>query len=499
MRSASETSSFTYQNLSTQECLVILTKAIQDLGWNIHFINESGLKAVTSFSWKSWKETVRIYIHDHQVIISSTCTIFQVYDWGKNAENIHLIELKFNDLVEQISHYELMDQYYHLNIQTHPKYQEELQLINQEDSKNQSSSFSDYFKLSSQYFYTLIIPFFTIGVFFARRIVKATFQISEDDSLISWGSNYYTNTLNGEYWRLISANFLHLNFIHLFSNMLFLWFIGIKLEPHIGRTRFLSAYLLTALSSSVISLYFNINTIDLSIGASGAVFGMFGLFIAMYASKSNSYQISYPLIISVVLFLAISIIPDENASYNIGIDHAAHFGGLISGGLIGLFYFPSLQQQNSKKLLFGTIAILSIVFILLTTSLFYSSFKLNKVIYFEKMEEFSLNEKEAIQYLYSQPSNYSNEEFSNFYAQIGIPNFKRNLQILGEIQSLNLPKAYRIRNNLMIRYCKARIQSFQYLTQSFQDEQLDLDQELSELDRKIQQIFYDMSRIDFSE
>ena len=87
--------------------------------------------------------------------------------------------------------------------------------------------------------------------------------------------------IDGEYYRLITSAFLHTGVTHLAFNMLALWFVGSAIEPRLGRWRYLTVYLLSALGGSVLS-YAVDSPFQSSVGASGAVFGLFGaLFVLM--------------------------------------------------------------------------------------------------------------------------------------------------------------------------------------------------------------------------
>src|SRR5262249_11323156 len=82
----------------------------------------------------------------------------------------------------------------------------------------------------------------------------------------------------GQYWRLFTAMFLHRNLIHIGLNAYALWIFGSMLEPEIGRVRFLVAYLVTGLAASAASYAF-LPPVVVGVGASGAIFGIFGIFL----------------------------------------------------------------------------------------------------------------------------------------------------------------------------------------------------------------------------
>jgi membrane associated rhomboid family serine protease len=123
----------------------------------------------------------------------------------------------------------------------------------------------------------------------------------------------------GEWWRLITAAFLHAGLLHLGSNMLALWTIGQPIEQMLGRNRFLGLYLLSALGGSVASYYFS-SVMTQSVGASGAIFGLLTAFIVV--GRRAGYDVTNAIFL-LVLNIAIGFTP--------GIDWHAHFGGGVVG------------------------------------------------------------------------------------------------------------------------------------------------------------------------
>jgi membrane associated rhomboid family serine protease len=141
---------------------------------------------------------------------------------------------------------------------------------------------------------------------------------------------------DGEYYRLLTAAFMHDGYLHITFNMLLLYVFGLPLEATLGRVRFLSLYLLCALGGSAASYAFNAPYVG-SLGASGAVFGLFGAFF-MVNRKFN--RDTSGVVMLVAINLAFGFLPGTN------IDWHAHIGGLITGALAGaaLVYAP----RNSR-------------------------------------------------------------------------------------------------------------------------------------------------------
>ncbi len=127
---------------------------------------------------------------------------------------------------------------------------------------------------------------------------------------------------NGDWWRLITATFLHGSLLHLGFNMLALWILGTQVEIYLGSKKFLLLYFVSAIGGSLTSFYFS-PPATFSIGASGAIFGLMGAFIVIGKKlRADVSQIMILLLINVVLGFTVS-----------GIDWRAHLGGLVAGAV----------------------------------------------------------------------------------------------------------------------------------------------------------------------
>lgn len=141
----------------------------------------------------------------------------------------------------------------------------------------------------------------------------------------------------GEWWRLITAAFLHAGLLHLGSNMLALWTIGKPIEQMLGRNRFLGLYLLSALGGSVASYTFS-SVMTQSVGASGAIFGLLTAFIVV--GRRAGYDVTNAIFL-LVLNIAIGFSP--------GIDWHAHFGGGVVGAAACYLMVGSKRGQRPTE------------------------------------------------------------------------------------------------------------------------------------------------------
>lgn len=183
------------------------------------------------------------------------------------------------------------------------------------------------------------------------------------DGLITWGANYGPRTTGGEWWRLLTSMFVHIGVIHVAMNMIGLWQIGLLVERLLGTRGFLLAYFVSGLCGSVASVAWN--PFVVSAGASGAVFGIYGVLIAYLVRHRGSIpkEILRPLQQSTVFFIGLNVIYGFQIK---GIDMAAHIGGLVGGFaaalLIGRAPTGSRQRTSPwRELLLVALAAAGIV------------------------------------------------------------------------------------------------------------------------------------------
>lgn len=138
----------------------------------------------------------------------------------------------------------------------------------------------------------------------------------------------------GGYYRMITAMFLHFGAVHLLFNMVVLWMLGRILERDLGPARFLTAYMLSGLAGSVAVYLFSFETS--TAGASGAVYGLFGLMILINRKLKRDNQGLYILLgLNLVLTLVW------------GFSFAGHVGGLVGGLACGAILTFTPRERRS--------------------------------------------------------------------------------------------------------------------------------------------------------
>lgn len=171
-------------------------------------------------------------------------------------------------------------------------------------------------------------------------------------TLYIFGANLKEAVVAGEVYRLLTCAFLHAGIIHLVFNMYSLFIIGNQVETYIGKFKFTLVYLISAISASLMSCLF---TEGLSVGASGAIFGLlgallyFGYHYRLYLGDVLKSQIIPLILINLMLGFMLS-----------GVDNAAHIGGLI-GGYLATMALGVKGKSKKRDMINGTIVLIAYI------------------------------------------------------------------------------------------------------------------------------------------
>jgi membrane associated rhomboid family serine protease len=169
-------------------------------------------------------------------------------------------------------------------------------------------------------------------------------------TIISDGALYGPAVANGDYWRLVTAGFLHAGLIHIAFNMYFLYALGTQLEPAVGKVRFAVLYFTSLLCGSFGVLLLSPNSV--TVGASGAVFGLMGgAVIALRARGINPMESGLGVVILLNLGITF-IIP--------GISIGGHVGGLIGGVVAGWLLFEVGERMHRDAIAYIGCAVLAV-------------------------------------------------------------------------------------------------------------------------------------------
>jgi len=180
---------------------------------------------------------------------------------------------------------------------------------------------------------TRILLVANISIYIVTSIASGNYiQTSREVMLILGQANYLV--LQGHLWQLFTSIFVHANLVHLFGNLIFLMIFGLGAETLYGWRKYCIIYFASGLFGSFLSLLLGLNTI--SVGASGAIFGLFGA-VTIYSGKMSMQTVLVALMYALYFFIL-------NIGVNVNV--FSHAGGLLVGLILGYRYSQKLSDEN---------------------------------------------------------------------------------------------------------------------------------------------------------
>lgn len=452
--------------------------AVQKLKWDFISINEDEIIIETRNLLNTWTETICITTNEENPLITSASNGNQLYDNGRNQKNIEafldlfyevikdnpLLELDENSVINGIN-----------SAQTGIRKD-----LTTEKKVTRFYSFLSPFIPTKGYFITPILINSNILIFIVMCVSGVSFFTPEIQDIIDWGGNYGPSTTDGGWWRLLSACFLHYGILHLVMNCYALAYVGLLLESYLKKRDFLLTYLFCGILASFTSLYWNTNMV--SAGASGAIFGMFGIVLVATACNKIDKTTKIPLLITIGSFILLNIA----GSFKEGVDGAAHVGGLVSGLLFGII----LVLLSKKR----TIGILIVTLVTLCTSFtLYSLCKKSKIYiyqiveYQEKMQDFVDMEKMALESF----DLYSGGDKATILSNLkdrGIYYWDENIALITTLDKLYLPEEIHTQNENLLEYCKLRKKYYELAYKRLNENSSEYIPEMDEIEQKINAI-----------
>jgi len=182
---------------------------------------------------------------------------------------------------------------------------------------------------------TKVLILVNLAVYVIAGIIGGSFLELSDEVLMLLGQFNYLVLKYGWYFQLLTAMFVHVNIVHLAFNMFWLYILGTQCELTFGVKRYLAIYFVSGFFGNILTLYL-LPPGTVSAGASGAVFGIFGSLMAYsgFTRRSMFASIVYAIFILVL-----------NAGF--GVNVVAHFGGLLSGFILGYIYTKRAKMLYS--------------------------------------------------------------------------------------------------------------------------------------------------------
>jgi rhomboid protease GluP len=171
---------------------------------------------------------------------------------------------------------------------------------------------------------TYILIALNIAVYVYTSFVSGNFLSTDFSVLLQYGQVNDLVINSGYYYQLLTSMFIHADLAHIVGNMVFLFIFGLRAEEMFSLPEYLSIYFLGGLTGNLFSLLL-LDSLTISVGASGAIFAMFGAAV-IYARRSFRQSIIGALIYAFFLLFL---------SSGIGVNNFAHVGGLVAGLVIG--------------------------------------------------------------------------------------------------------------------------------------------------------------------
>ncbi|WP_343524113.1 rhomboid family intramembrane serine protease [Pedobacter sp.] len=467
--------------LTPLQFLTIASQAATRLNWTIHYQSASGFIAQSTTSVINSGSEIKLVIDGQTATISSESTGGEMIDFNKNKKNVRAFLDAFAIAQSEISPEEL-------SIKSQELYDSfdltaaDLLKIPPESAGQKVKNFFSLFIPKKDFFFTPILVDLNILIFIIMVICGADFISPSSEILINWGANFRPLISIGQYWRLITNCFLHIGILHLLFNMYALLYVGVLLEPMLGKSKFIAAYLLTGIGASLASTWWHEQTI--SAGASGAIFGLYGVFLALLATDLIEKETRKELLTSIGIFVV------YNLAYGMkgGIDNAAHIGGLISGLVMGYAFTPSLKNPEKPSL--GAISIATLCIVML-----FSSFGVIKSIpnteslteYDTRFKRFRILETMALD-VYSLKADTKKEDALYEIRDRGIYYWNENISLLDSLDQLNLPPMVRERDKVLKEYCNLRIKAYELMYKAVDENSHKYDADIAKINKQIESV-----------
>ncbi len=209
---------------------------------------------------------------------------------------------------------------------------------------------------------TYVLVGINCAVFLAMVARGSSFWMPTTEQLMGWGANSAGNVvIGGEWWRIVTAMFVHVGIIHLATNMWCLWNLGLLAEPLMDSVGLFAVYILTGAAGNLLSTLYNwykfhnLNIFPAGAGASGAVFGIAGALIVLLKSQRLPVppQEIRKLRKSVIYFAAINLVIGLSVNFGSGftgveVDNSAHIGGFLCGLLFAAPMVPRIGSPRGE-------------------------------------------------------------------------------------------------------------------------------------------------------
>lgn len=472
MPSHTETKTIPEQSSSSLQTMAY--RCFESLGWKVELAAENLLVGYTRQTWNRYSNEVTVETGDGSLTVTSKMIHGEIMDaFGRTKKDVADFFSAFENCLTSDKNEDtvLQEKIQQLKEGTVEKVKEEVGVaVETEKAMN---------LVNGNSYLTYLLIGINLLLFIAMVAGGTDLMNPTADDIVNWGGNIAGLTSGGEWWRIISNIFIHIGILHLLFNMYGLFYIGRILEPMLGKPLFISSYLFTGIVASLLSLWWHQDEKLVSAGASGAIFGMFGLFLSLLLTDLIPKTVRHAMLQSTAVFVGYNLIYGLRG----GVDNAAHIGGLAGGFIIG---FPVYQLVLKKKETGNKIKLAAGMLLLATISIYFGISavhnapnyvsKSTEERYNEIVKEFSQLETEALE-VYEKSNSLTKEEYIRQLKGITLENWKKGESLARELGSLKLDERAAKLQSELVTYCSLNtkkaeltIKIFSELSQEYNDE-----------------------------
>lgn len=455
----SQKQDFSFPGQTAEQLLQIAYGTFLDLDWIPKYAGPGAIIGYTPQSWNKYYDEVLVEAADGALTITSSLVHNESFDlMGKNKKHIN----DFITAFEKVKAGDIKSEW----IDALAQLRQETSSMVTEQTKNAEEVNTIMKMTTGSRYVTYAIIAINVIIFVAMIASGVNLFAPSGVDILKWGANYGPLTQSGDWWRLLTSTFVHIGVIHLLFNMYALYMAGVYLESMLGKLRYTIAYLSCGIFASMASLIWHTEPVP-SAGASGAIFGIYGVFLALLLTNLIPKQMRMALLQSIGVFVVFNLVYGMQA----GIDNAAHIGGLISGLIIGFVYYLSLRKPEGDKK--GHLSTIAIVAVTIFATWFYLSNTSSPVTrqetrnriqeesardagkYFKKLDQFSEIDKRCVAII--NDSTLGETEVLNRLNNL-TPEWNNARVIIVEMKNLDLSDLSKRKIELLEEYTEARIE-----------------------------------------
>jgi rhomboid protease GluP len=460
-----EVTRYPFGALAPEQFFILLLKTSWALNWQMGN-KDSKYTIKVPLSAESDSELLLVGFEDTAAVIEQKKRSLRIGNRSGN-NNVALLVAKLNEMKATYSPEQLTEEYNEMMARQKAHETD----IEERAKANQLTPLEKIQVARGTQYVTYSIIGVNVLIYLLMVINGNGFMEFTVESLIKWGGQIRYLTVGGEWYRLITSTFIHAGLVHVAFNMYALFYIGMYLEPLLGRWRYLTVYLACGILASLASVWWRIS--DVGIGASGAIFGLYGVFLALLTTNFVEQSVRKPMLRSIGFFVVFNL---AYGSFG-NIDNVAHIGGLVSGVLFGyLYYYVFIgKKDNVAASIVITVALTfaSVYFVLPTIKDDTQKFD-------AAMERFSSLDVKA-----NTPTQTNSPDATIALKTISIPAWQQCDSILDATKSYIIPEYYKEKRNQLKRYVKLQTSHAQLVVQRNMTASNQFDGDIDKLQKQI--------------